>query len=300
MMKKLKPVIILIVMMMVSGVQASGTAGGKNLEILFTSSINGNLDGCECHAVPRAGMVSSAVYLRDRDRENTVLVDLGDFMDVYPDRLLAENILEVFGELNYDLLNPGDQEFTEGIEYLLEKRADYPMLSNNMIINGENFSDAPVIIEKLGIKLGFASIIDPRVFFFHPAEVKDAIELEDVNHASKRLFSDLSEADVRVLMYHGPSENAEMIFNDDEWDVVLFAHDQQLYEDRDGRKRFIASPGDNGNRVGIITLVFDEHGLNRIDGDFIYFDYMKDPRDRLVKRRIDLYQKEMIERLQGD
>jgi len=64
--------------------------------------------------------------------------------------------------------------------------------------------------------------------------------------------------------------------------------------------RYIASPGDNGNRVGIASLYFDGSDVERIEGDFIYFDYMKDPRDLSIKKRLDLYKKEMIERLQGD
>ncbi|MBI9103435.1 MAG: hypothetical protein JEY99_13540 [Spirochaetales bacterium] len=275
----------------------------NKVDIFFTSSINGNLDGCECVAVPRAGLVSTGVYLRQRDLSDSILVDLGDFMDVYPDDLLADNIFHVFSELNYDLLSLGDQEFTEGLDYLLEKAELYPFINNSLRINGSLISDSPVIIEREGRRIGFASIIDPQVFYFHPANIKEALVVEDINEASDRLLSELDNMDTqaRVLLFHGPSNKAEALFQDDEaWDFVLFAHDQKLHQENDGGNRYIASPGDNGNRVGRATIYFDGDNVERIDGDFIYFDYMEDPRDPVIKKRLDLYKKEMIARLQGD
>ncbi len=276
---------------------------GEQIDIYYTSSINGNLDGCECHAVPRAGMVSSAYFLRERNPDDSILIDLGDFLDVYPDSLLADNIYQVFDELDYDVLSLGDQEFTEGIDFLLEKRGIYPLMSNNLTINGEPFSPQPMIFEKNGKKIGIAGIIDSRVFYFHSGVVKEAISLESITESSERLHGELEEegADAFVLLFHGSAEKARELFSsDDSWDALLFAHDQSLYEESDGADRFIASPGDNGNRVGILSLHFKNDSVEKINNEFVYFEYLTDPMDLEVKRRIDLYTKDMISRLQDD
>ena len=231
------------------------------IQILFTSSINGNLDGCDCHAVPRAGLVSSAVFLRDRNLENTILVDLGDFMDVYPDELLIGNILQVFKDLKYDLLALGDQEFTEGFEYLGDAMEVFPFISSNMTVQGVDIPNKVEVIERQGKRIGFASVIDSDVFYFYPEEIKEVLDITDINSTSATLLDELEEqnSDLKVLLFHGKSEHAKELFRRQEgWDVVLYAHDQQLFEESDSSIRYLASPGDNGNRVGVINISFSE------------------------------------------
>ncbi|MCK5568093.1 MAG: hypothetical protein KAJ15_00140, partial [Spirochaetes bacterium] len=75
---------------------------GKNvssIKIMYTSSLNGNLDGCPCRTDPKAGLVKRAAFLRSiTDRSDVILVDTGDILDSYPDEPLAEEIFKIYDE----------------------------------------------------------------------------------------------------------------------------------------------------------------------------------------------------------
>ena len=105
------------------------------IKILYTTSLNGNLDGCECKVASRAGLVKRASYLRSlTDRGNIILVDVGDILSARPDELLANEILETYREIGYDVIGVGDQEFSNGIEKLLKYREYNLLVSNNLAV----------------------------------------------------------------------------------------------------------------------------------------------------------------------
>ena len=86
--------------------------GEGNLTILYSSSLNGNLDGCDCKGHSRAGLVKRAAWLRALEHpEQTLLVDAGDLLEPYPDKELAEAIFDTYLELGYAAIAVGDQEF---------------------------------------------------------------------------------------------------------------------------------------------------------------------------------------------
>ena len=61
-MKKLV-VWIVILTGITSAAFSSGTEE-KQIDIYYSASLNGNLDGCECKGNPRSGLVKRAVFLR--------------------------------------------------------------------------------------------------------------------------------------------------------------------------------------------------------------------------------------------
>lgn len=67
--------------------------GEVTLTILYSSSLNGNLDGCDCKGHPRGGLVKRAAWLRELENpEQALLVDAGDPLEPYPDQALAEKV----------------------------------------------------------------------------------------------------------------------------------------------------------------------------------------------------------------
>ena len=56
-------------------------SGASGLTVLYTSSLNGNLDGCACRSQPRAGLATRAAWLRALPgRDAAVLVEAGNVL----------------------------------------------------------------------------------------------------------------------------------------------------------------------------------------------------------------------------
>ncbi len=274
----------------------SGGDKEENLTIFYTSSLNGNLDGCECVSHPRSGLVKSAVFLRSRDRTGSILLDTGDLFDVYKDLHLSGYILESFEDLGYDAVGIGDQEFSNGIPALLEYKNAYPLLSNNLFILNEGketvFTSDPVIKSAGDSKIGIISLIDPDVFFFYPDEIKNNIFVESVSRAASRLTGILKESGVSIVVaiYHGPESGAETLAAEVEGlDVILLGHEQKLIDARKSGDSILVSAGPDGNRVGILKLTASAGSVTDFENDFLLFDYFTDPDDPAVRERIDQY-----------
>ena len=270
------------------------------IKIYYTASFNGNLDGCLCAAVPRSGLVTSAVLLRQRDRDSSLLLDLGDFMDPFPDDLLYGYFLESFRDLQYDLLVPGEQEFAEGPDFLAAAAADYPVVSGNLWINGKSAgsSDHSLFLRR-GIKIGVASLTGKEAFIDRWEGIPANVEIQDPFTAAHRLFAGLTDARaaVRILLYHGGRGEALDLLAQDPWDIVLYAHEGELEFLRTPSGQIAASPGENGNRAGILVLRFLDGKLVSLENSFQLFHYRDDPMDEEIFRRISLYKKEMRSRL---
>jgi 2',3'-cyclic-nucleotide 2'-phosphodiesterase (5'-nucleotidase family) len=284
-------------------------AGGvkeKKLDVYYSSSLNGNLDGCDCKGNPRSGLVKRAVYLREVDSNKALILEAGDIFDVYEDKLLSDYILKSYLELGYDAIAMGDQEFSNGVEYLF--KTDYRNLfrSDNLSIqlensNFQNISDKPLVIAKGGLNITVLSIIDPDVFRFYPESITKAVKIED---PSSTLFKVLKEPEIKnsqliILLYHGSVNKAhELAKVHKQIEIIIVAHDQQKIDGEMEGNTIIVSPGGDGNLLGHLSIQ-QEDGKNVFINSFISFDYKTDPDDEGIRNRINEYNKIMKGKLQN-
>jgi 2',3'-cyclic-nucleotide 2'-phosphodiesterase (5'-nucleotidase family) len=280
--------------------------GERTLRILYSSSLNGNLDGCDCKGHPRAGLVKRAAWLRTLEQpEQFLLVDAGDLLDPYPDRDLAMAIFDTYLEMGYTAIALGDQEFTNGLESLLEYRERYPLMAHNLTIcPDENrcifFSTTPQIVERAGLSIGLFALIDPQVFALYPLELKNKLKIQNPQTAARNQLAFLGEQGVQitVVLYHGPYRGAEQLAETVEGvDVLILAHEQRLIEPRRVGGAILASPGEDGDRLGILTLTVHADGSLDYSNRFRLFSWQDDPDDPAVRRRIDEYKHRLRERL---
>ncbi len=243
-------------------------AGGRQeaeLRILYTSSLNGNLDGCACGATPRAGLVKRAAYLRAHRRVGDLLVDVGDVFDVTPDALLSRHILETYAELGYSAVAVGDQEFSNGIDKLLEFRTMGRFLSNNLSIRGQDgaetaFSDKPLVLESAAVSVGVVALPGPEAFVLYPTSLKNRLVLADPEETARRLVGELRSRGVAcvIVLYHGTVESGLKVASEvDGIDVMIVGHEQRLVAPRRVGSTIVASAGEEGNRIGVIGLRVD-------------------------------------------
>jgi len=279
-----------------------------SLTIYYTASLNGNLDGCNCPMNPVAGLVKRAAFLRTlRSSGSTLILDAGDVLDEYPDPDLAEHILEVYEELNYNAVAVGDQELANGAEALLEYRAYSPLICHNLLIQNRPSDDGasesllftpdPVVIARKGLLIGILSLIDPAAL---PEPSERGMRIVDPITSASTILThcDQADLDLTILLYHGCFQSALELVNACPCvDVVIFAHEQQLVAPRKIGTTIFASPGEEGNRLGILTLYLGPRGIDRFENEFRFFSYTKDPDDPAVRSRIDSYRHKLRARL---
>jgi 2',3'-cyclic-nucleotide 2'-phosphodiesterase/3'-nucleotidase len=277
-----------------------------SLAILYTSSLNGNLDGCECRGNPRAGLVKRAAWLRRApEAVDALLLDCGDLLDVDPDDLLAGAILDTYAELGYAAVAVGDQELSVGIRRLLEYRERCPLLASNLLLCPDDstcvfFSPEPRVMQRAGVRVGVFAVIDPQVFLLYPPELTARVKVSDPAAAAEVAVQALRQAQVKIVvgLYHGPYENALALTRTVEGiDVLLVGHDQRLVDAWRSGTTIVASPGEEGNRVGILNLTIDRRGRIDFENRFRLLRWQTDPDDPAVRLRIEDYKARLRRRL---
>ncbi|MCK5153033.1 MAG: hypothetical protein KAQ93_01625 [Spirochaetales bacterium] len=302
----MKKLLIIIIFISMAAVIFARGSSEKKINIYYTSSLNGNLDGCDCKGNPRSGLVKRAVYLRSLDKNNSLLLEAGDIFDVYEDKLLSDYILESYLDLGYDAIAVGDQEFSNGKDFLLESNQTDLLRTNNLsILNNseifEQISDKPLVISKNGISIAILSIIDPETIRFYPEEIINSIQIEDPESELKKLLSnpEVSDSDLRVLIFHGSVEKARVLSSKiASLNIIIVGHEQQIIDGEKTGNAIIVSPGGEGNLLGHLEVLYQNNKLI-FDNNFISFDYMKDPDDKIIRARIDEYTQIMKNRLEN-
>ena len=296
----LKTVLLIISLAVVPAVFLPADA---DLNIYYTASLNGNLLGCECKGVPKAGLTVTAAYLRDLDHSDSILLDLGDFSDARIDKLLSNTLLEIYSDLGYDAAALGDQELGSGVDFFKQSSKKLDFLCNNISIDGKMLSPEPMVIEKNGYRIGIAAVIDPSVFFFYPNEVKERLSISDPSEAAAGALDKLEARGTHfnILLYHGHIDGGakELYASQSGWGAVLAAHDQMLFEDSEDGRRVLVSPGEEGNRVGHIAVDFRFKKAVSVENSFRYFKYEVDPEDPEVVQAFEDYKKKLIENLKN-
>lgn len=298
-----KPVIIklFLIVLIIILLPATGVFADNEISIYYTASLNGNLIGCECKGVPKAGLSTTAAFLRGLDPENSIIIDLGDFSDARTDELLSNTLIRLYSDLGYDLAALGDQELGSGVDFFKSAAQKLDFICNNIEIDGKPLSPEPVTLIRKGVKIGIAAVIDPNVFFFYSDDIKSRIEILDPAAASEAALQTLkkSGSNYNLLLFHGNTEGAKNLYAEQTgWDAVLSAHDQVLFEKID-EKRVIASPGEEGNRVGQLKLSFRFKRLNDVSNNLRYFKYEFDPEDSGVLQAFEDYKKALISNLKN-
>jgi len=275
------------------------------LTVLYSASLNGNLDGCDCRGHPRAGLAARAAWLRaDPRRAGALLVDAGDLLDAVPNPELARELLEAYAELGYDAVAVGDQETSCGVQELAGWRGRFPLKAHNLSLCLEDrcilFDTEPLVLSKGGETVGLISLLDPEVFARRPEEFRRSLKLQPPVAAAAPLVSELRARPVDwiVVLYHGPLEQAERLAREVPGiNLLVVGHEQRLVPPRLVNGTLLASPGEEGNRLGLLTLRKGALGRTRSSHEFRLFRYDADPHDPLIQQRLQRYRRRLVDSL---
>ena len=283
------------------------TSCTPEVRILYTASLNGNLTGCDCWGYPEAGLDKRAYWFAGHPKSaGDILLDAGNILEEGRQQVLADLILETYRELGYDAVAVGLNELAEGPDVLAGRAADRPgrpepmLLSHNLVLDGRPLASEPLYLnagEDQGTPVAVVSLADPD--WFEPYRhllggrltIADPLTVlsETVGQAGDRGASAL------VLLAHG-RESWIREFMDEASGVlaegppvaaVVLAGEEKLIEDRLAGGIPLVSPGEEGNRLGVLEVRPGRR--TRWRNEFIEFHYLG-PSDPRVARRGDEYQ----------
>lgn len=270
---------------------ALGCAGGRGREVLiyYTASLDGHLDGCTCFGYPTAGLVKTARLLRGRDRGSSLLLDAGDLYEAGPNAFLAGELGAAYRELGYDAVAAGEQDSSNGLEAFKADAAAGLFRAQNLAVDGRAVGSAqPMVFERGGIRIMVVAITGPESFDLYPAEFRARLSFRPADEVVESALASGQPADFAILLYHGSAAKAAALASrHPRLGAAIVGHERKLI---DGESSVpIYSPGEDGNRVGMLRLRLTGSGAAKLDNKFALFDYVKDADDPAIRERVMRY-----------
>jgi 2',3'-cyclic-nucleotide 2'-phosphodiesterase (5'-nucleotidase family) len=279
----------------------------QSLTVYFTASLRGNLDGCNCEHNRVAGLVKRAAFQRTVPREALVL-DAGDILDATRDPDLTREILAVYRELGYAAVGVGETELSEGAQALAANARRFPFLAHNLSVRSPSgrwtaLSAKPLLLTRAGIRIGLLGISEPKMFEGQQDFKEGNLRFDDPVQSAAHLAAESRKlgAQLVIVLFHGTDDTARRLaVAAPEVDLVLFGHAGWLVPPEKVGRALVASPGENGNRIWVLTLRLGPEGITGFEHRLLVFAYDKDPDDPSVRERVRAYRKKLQERLRRE
>ena len=269
----------------------SAASCAREVDIYYTASLDGKLDGCTCFGYPTAGLVKTARLLRARDRASSILLDAGDLYEAGPNVFLARELREAYGELGYDAVAAGEQDTSNGLEAFMADVRAGAFRAQNLEVDGAPIgSRSPLLLQKGGLRVLVMTLTGQESFDLYPKEFRARLRFEPPDVVIERSLASWPGVDFAVVLYHGSVAAASRIASRHRGiAAVIVGHERKLIDGAAAGGALVYSPGEDGNRVGILRLRAPRFGAKRLENRFVLFDYLKDADDAAVRERVMRY-----------
>lgn len=147
--------------------------------------------------------------------------------------------------------------------------------------------------------MALMALISPEVFRFYPEDIQNSVEIGSPEEILQQLleYPEVKSSAVRILLFHGSLQNARQLAADHpSLNIIIAGHEQQIADGEMSGDTILVSPGAEGNDLGHLRITVTG-GKILYNNEFIQFDYMKDPDDPFIRKRIEKYYVIMTERL---
>lgn len=227
----------------------------RNVVILGTSDIHGNIDNYDyfTDTVPsgssQRGLTKIMTYVKSvRDANpNTILIDNGDTIQGTPlsyyfnmiDTSVENPMAAVMNYLDYDAATVGNHEFNYGPDVLnkYQSEAEFPLLSAN-VTGGDDYDFEPYVIKDVaGVQVGILGLTPPAVVHWERPENIEGLVFADAMVTANHYIPEMRAlgADIIVVAAHsgidetygyGREENfVKFLANEvSDIDVILAGH----------------------------------------------------------------------------
>jgi len=282
----------------------------NNLMLLYSNSTNGYFESCDCPENPYGGLVRRATAIKNirAQQEELLLVDSGDYLAPYPNKTLGKYIFKMYALLDYDALAVGDQDLINGSFWLndiIEKQpyGNLPFLSSNTQLCNDQLCwnlTKPYITKTVGkYKVGILGVISPNIFFFYPPDKKpQGLKILNSTGTIKTYVDILRQSEkvnlVILLSHSGADADKKIAAQVPGIDVIVGGHSQTLLETPvEINNTLILQAGENGQRLGKLTLNFDDTG-RRVSYKTELIKLVKDfPDDEAIRELANAYKEEI-------
>ncbi len=262
--------------------QSLNVLHSNEIRILYTSSLNGNLDGCTCKVNPISGLVKRGYWIEEYRNKypNVIIVDTGDSISDAADIRKAKAIFESFSLLKYDAYLVGESDFSIGVQNFLEFSKDINLIGSNFVYNPgilkKNiiFGSHEKAFNLNNIRVRILGYLHEDTMLYTPNDIRSKIKFIQENSLPK------SNPDYQLtllLSHAGYDRDMKLISNIDFPLLVIGGHDQ--YQPKNGGGFELSGgiwyfqSGADGNQIGEIVLQVDStsnfkilsHKLHTID-----------------------------------
>jgi 2',3'-cyclic-nucleotide 2'-phosphodiesterase (5'-nucleotidase family) len=196
--------------------------GAQEFSILFTNSSNGVIENCYCPDAKLGGLEKRAQFIATyrQTHPDVLVVDNGDNYIEYLAPGFDKVINAVLKMMDYDIINPGDQD----IAYASDEYFDLEALVS---VHGE-----PVEAKKGDITFSILPVLHKSTTRFYPEFVFAEMNLEDVPERIERWVESEGKGSVfRILLSHsGLDVDRAIAAAYPEIDLIIGGHSQSAID----------------------------------------------------------------------
>ena len=259
-------VLILLVLLATLFIAHPCLAETKELTIVFSGDMRGELENCHCPKDDFGGLSRRAEYIAEvqEDEDDVLLLDVGDVlplrtpdideMTIKYDAFISFKAMDIMG---YDVMNIGESDLILGEEFLEQKTENlsFPLISANIVdkITGSpHFRPYVIKTMKNGLRVGILGLLNQRY-------VINSDKLDTISYieTADRYVEDLkSESDIVIVLGHLGLPYSEHLAEAVEGiDVILNGHwDVDSQEPKVIGKTLIMSTTFHSRKIGRLDL----------------------------------------------
>lgn len=266
--------------------------GAAEVRILYSASLNGNLDGCTCRVQPVSGLVKRGAFIEAYRKEHpgVVLVDTGDLIANARNQKLSRSIFEAYRLLRYDAVLPGDQDLSLGPQGI--GGAGLPFVAGNLWVRRSfprsdgRLGPAFLSLNRSGARITIAGIVHPDALRFSGSSVRESFRLAE----PRQSLTGLPGADLLIVLSHsGRAADRKLAAELGRPALFFGGHDQVLLEKpiplAGGITYF--QPGRDGDRLGEVVVRTLGGGKYQIVSHRLHrFDHATSPDHPAIRRLI--------------
>lgn len=297
----MKGICIYVVLFLLVCVFAAFPQGNREIVVLYTNSLNGIIDACQCAADPKGGLVKRGYAITQLRKKyaNTVLLESGDFCSYYPDTLLTKYIIKGYKHIGYTAVGMGDQEFAAGVDTLYSYHNELPFVCANLqyFAGGKWIKPKSFLTVTIGDTIiGITAVIDTDAFKYYPQEIVSKIKIVNPNEALQKEIKNLGKNFIVVLSHLGFEKDKEIAQKFPQIGLIVGGHSQTLVKKpvKVGNT-LIVQAGPNGSRIGVLRAIVTDKFISSYQHSFVLPKW-EDPDDPIIEKIIIEYNEENAKR----
>ncbi|MFZ0388813.1 MAG: hypothetical protein WAN36_00020 [Calditrichia bacterium] len=259
--------------------------------IAYTANLNGQVQPCDCPGSDLGGIayLSTVIDSLRREHPRLLLFDSGDFLNSYRAPVLNHLMWEFMNRLSYTAVGLGEQEFTEGSEFLHRQLSlnPLPLVAGNLRLRDQiqRPDSLRIIRTGDGCRIAVFSIFDANDSFAGNTRLYSAVPVRE--SLTKLLRQETAKAEIRILLYHGGFDRALQIAEQfPQIQIIIAGHSQQRQQVLK-QAQVIVQPGTDGEFLGFLQ-VEKSNGSWEFKNSFIPVHHNRAP-DRNMQRKIQMH-----------